>query len=134
MKNSYSIRTWAPDDRPREKLMQKGASSLSNAELIAILFGSGSRDESAVELARKVLNSMNNDLEKLGRATLEQLCRFKGVGEAKAVCLLSALELGKRRAQYQPEDKPAFEIYKNNPKEHPEGKSIVDICIPVKPL
>jgi DNA repair protein RadC len=92
-----SIKNWAEDDRPREKMMKKGISSLSNAELIAILFGTGTRNESAVELARKLLDNANNNLNELAKQELKQLCKIKGIGEAKAMSILTALELGKRR-------------------------------------
>jgi DNA repair protein RadC len=92
-----SIKDWAEDDRPREKMMKKGIGSLSNAELIAILFGTGTRNESAVELARKLLDNAGNNLNELAKQELKQLCKIKGIGEAKAISLLTALELGKRR-------------------------------------
>jgi DNA repair protein RadC len=92
-----SIKDWAADDRPREKMMKKGISALSNAELIAILFGTGTRNESAVEIARKLLDAAGNNLNELARFDLKQLCKIKGIGEAKAISLLTALELGKRR-------------------------------------
>lgn len=93
-----SIKFWAQDDRPREKLMLKGRESLSNAELLAVLLGSGNRDESAVELSQRILNSVDNSLNKLGRCTVSDLVSsFRGIGEAKAVTIISALELGRRR-------------------------------------
>lgn len=91
------IRSWAEDDRPREKLLLKGRTSLSDAELIAILFGSGSRDETAVGLSKRVLASKDNNLDDLGRMTVQELMEFKGIGEAKAISLIAALELGRRR-------------------------------------
>ncbi len=91
------MRHWAPDDRPRERLMAKGASALSDAELIAILIGSGSREESAVDLARRILGKANHSLAELGKLTLAELTQFKGMGEAKSVNLLAALELSRRR-------------------------------------
>ena len=96
MKN-YSIKLWALDDRPREKLMQKGKSVLSDAELVAILIGSGNREESAVSLSQKILKSVNNDLNKLAKLSIEELMEFKGIGEAKAISIITALEFGKRR-------------------------------------
>lgn len=96
MKN-LSIRNWSEDDRPREKLVQKGRAALSDSELIAILIGSGSRNESAVSLAKRILQSVNGSLNELGKLTIEQLCEFRGIGEAKAVSIIAALELGRRR-------------------------------------
>jgi len=81
---SFSIKNWADDDRPREKLVQKGSFVLSDAELIAILIGSGSRNESAVELSKRILASVDNNLNELGKLSVSQLMRFKGIGEAKA--------------------------------------------------
>jgi len=94
---SFSIKHWADDDKPREKLVQKGRSVLSDAELIAILIGSGSRNESAVELAKRILASVNNNLNELGKLSIKQLMQFKGIGEAKAVSIVAALEVGRRR-------------------------------------
>jgi len=94
---SFSIKNWSDDDKPREKLVQKGKSVLSDAELIAILIGSGSRNESAVELAKRILASVNNNLNELGRLSIKQLMQFKGIGEAKAVTIAAALEMGRRR-------------------------------------
>jgi len=93
----FSIKHWADDDKPREKLLQKGQSALSDAELIAILIGSGSRSESAVELSKRILASANNSLNELGKLTTSQLIQFKGIGEAKAVSITAALEIGRRR-------------------------------------
>lgn len=92
-----SIKTWAIDDRPREKLLQKGKTVLSDAELIAILIGSGNRSESAVELSKRILQSVSNNLNQLSKLSFEQLQEFKGIGEAKATSIITALELGKRR-------------------------------------
>jgi DNA repair protein RadC len=92
-----SIKEWAIDDRPREKMINKGIGALSNAELIAILFGTGTHNESAVEIARKLLESAENNLNKLATFTLKDLKKIKGIGEAKAISVLTALELGKRR-------------------------------------
>ncbi|MHA7865285.1 RadC family protein [Flagellimonas marinaquae] len=94
---SFSIKNWADDDRPREKLVQKGSFVLSDAELIAILIGSGSREESAVELSKRILTSVDNNLNELGKLSVNQLMRFKGIGEAKAVSIAAALEVGRRR-------------------------------------
>tara|TARA_R110000744_G_scaffold168145_2_gene285732 strand:+ start:142 stop:840 length:699 start_codon:yes stop_codon:yes gene_type:complete len=94
---SFSIKNWSDDDKPREKLVQKGRSVLSDAELIAILIGSGSRAESAVELSKRILASVDNNLNELGRLSIKQLMTFKGIGEAKAVSIAAALEAGRRR-------------------------------------
>ncbi|WP_136668899.1 DNA repair protein RadC [Flavobacterium sp. H122] len=91
------INQWAEDDRPREKFLLKGKSTLSDSELLAILIGSGSRNESAVQLCQRILASANNNLNQLGKLSVQQLMQFKGVGEAKAISIASALELGKRR-------------------------------------
>ena len=96
-KNSFSIKNWNEDDRPREKLLLKGRIALSDAELIAILIGSGSRNESAVSLSQRILASVNNNLNELGRLTITQLMEFKGIGEAKAISIAAAMELGRRR-------------------------------------
>lgn len=93
------IKSWAEDDRPREKLLLKGRAALSDAELIAILIGSGSRNETAVDLSKKILASVNYNLNELGRLGVNDLTRFKGIGEAKAISIITALELGKRRRQ-----------------------------------
>jgi DNA repair protein RadC len=92
-----SIKSWAEDDRPREKMLLKGKIALSDAELIAILIGSGNRDESAVALAKRILASINNNLNTLGKLTVLDLTKFKGIGEAKAISIITALELGRRR-------------------------------------
>lgn len=96
---NMSIKFWAEDDRPREKLLLKGKAVLSDAELIAILIGSGSRNETAVELSKRILQQNNNDLALLGRQSVKQLTQFKGIGEAKAISIVAALELGKRRRE-----------------------------------
>ena len=93
----FTIKEWAVDDRPREKLLQKGKLSLTDAELIAILIGSGNRDESAVELAKKILSKNLNNLNLLGKQSVFQLMQFKGIGEAKAISIIAAMELGRRR-------------------------------------
>ncbi|MFO8236028.1 MAG: DNA repair protein RadC [Bacteroidales bacterium] len=94
---NLKIKDWAVEDRPREKMVSKGADSLSDAELVALLIGSGSREETAVELAKRILNSVDNNLNELGKLNLEDLKEFNGVGEAKAISIAGALELGKRR-------------------------------------
>jgi DNA repair protein RadC len=92
-----SIKSWAEEDRPREKLNAQGRRALSDAELIAILIGSGSRNESAVELSKRILHHYDNDLQKLGKVSVAELSKFKGIGEAKAISIIAALELGRRR-------------------------------------
>jgi len=94
---NLSIKQWSEDDRPREKLAQKGKTSLSDAELLAIVIGSGSRNESAVDLSKRILAKVENNLNELGKLTLEQLMQFKGIGEAKAISIAATLELGRRR-------------------------------------
>lgn len=94
---NFSIKYWAEDDKPREKLMLKGKSVLSDAELIAILIGSGSRNESAVQLSKRILASVDNNLNALGKLSVKQLTHFKGIGEAKAISIVAATELGRRR-------------------------------------
>lgn len=94
---TFSIKQWADDDRPREKLVQKGRLALSDAELVAILIGSGSKNESAVELSKRILASAGNNLNELGKLSTKQLMQFKGIGEAKAVTIAAALEIGRRR-------------------------------------
>ena len=94
---SFSIKDWADDDKPREKLLRKGRTVLSDAELIAILIGSGSREESAVELSKRILVSVGNNLNELGKLSIKQLMAFKGIGEAKAITIAAALEFGRRR-------------------------------------
>tara|TARA_B100000780_G_scaffold224502_1_gene163612 strand:- start:7030 stop:7716 length:687 start_codon:yes stop_codon:yes gene_type:complete len=92
-----TIKSWALDDRPREKLVAKGSSSLSAAELIAILIGSGNRQESAVDLSKRILKSVHNNIHELAKLPLVKLTAFKGIGQAKAIAIITALELGKRR-------------------------------------
>ena len=99
MTERLTITQWAEEDRPREKMMMHGASALSNAELLAILIGSGNAEESAVELMRKILNDYHNNLNELGKTSIEELCRYKGIGSAKAISILAASELGKRRKE-----------------------------------
>ena len=91
------INQWAEDDRPREKFLLKGKTSLSDSELLAILIGSGSRNESAVQLCQRILASANNNLNQLSKLTIQQLTNFKGIGDAKAISIAAALELGRRR-------------------------------------
>lgn len=97
-KIKLKITDWAEEDRPREKMMLKGVSALSDAELLAILIGSGNKNETAVELSQRILHSTNNNLNSLGKLTINDLVRnFNGIGEAKAITIIAALELGKRR-------------------------------------
>ena len=94
---NLSIKDWSLEDRPREKLLSKGISSLSDAELIAIIIGSGTRDESAVELSKRILGSVQHNLNELGKLSVDDLQKYKGIGEAKAIGIVAALELGRRR-------------------------------------
>jgi DNA repair protein RadC len=94
---SFPIRSWSEDDKPREKLMLKGKNALSDAELLAILIGSGSRNETAVDLSKRILASTGNNLNQLSKLPLQQLMLFKGIGEAKAIAIVAALELARRK-------------------------------------
>ena len=94
---SFPIKNWSQDDQPREKLLYKGKAALSDAELVAILIGSGSREESAVDLCKRILSSVDNNLSALGKLSIKQLMEFKGIGEAKAITIAAAMELGRRR-------------------------------------
>jgi len=116
---TLGIKSWPPDDRPREKLILKGKSALSDAELIAILLGSGTSSISAVELAKKVLQPAGNNLHELARHTVKDLIKIKGIGEAKALTIVAALELGRRRKDIEGNEKPkitasidAYEVVK----------------------
>lgn len=100
-----SIKKWAEADRPREKLLEKGRQALSDAELIAILLGSGTKELTAVELAQKILHQVGNDLNKLGKLSIKELMQHKGIGEAKAISIAAALELGRRRKETQSKQK-----------------------------
>ncbi|MBN3582677.1 DNA repair protein RadC [Algoriphagus aestuarii] len=108
MENNSSIKIsqLAEEDRPREKLLLKGKSALSDAELIAILIGSGTASLSAVDLSRKILSTVGHDLYSLARLTIQDLKKFKGIGEAKAISIIAALELGRRRKESEPVQKP----------------------------
>lgn len=108
---TLSITQWAEEDRPREKMMSLGAAALSNAELLAILIGSGSPGESAVELMKRVLNDCNNNLNTLGKMSINELTssRYRGLGPAKAVAILAACELGKRRQLEKAEERPRMD-------------------------
>ena len=96
-----SIKSLAEDDRPREKFLLKGKSAVSDSELLAIIMGSGNREESAVELARKILNSVENNWHRLSQLSIKDLMKFKGVGEAKAISIATALEIGNRKSQQE---------------------------------
>ncbi|MDR6157355.1 MULTISPECIES: RadC family protein [Chryseobacterium] len=116
-----SIKFLAEDDRPREKFLLKGKSSLSDSELLAIIMGSGNRDETAVELARRILGSVNNNWNQLSLLSVKDLMKFKGVGEVKAISIATALEIGRRRAGQEVPEKPvisnssgAYEIFRNH--------------------
>ncbi len=116
-----NIKSWSPEDRPREKLMLKGTSALSDAELVAILIGSGTPKLSAVELSKKILQQGNNNLNELARLSAKDLMKIKGIGEAKAITIVAALELGRRRKDQDPEEKPkitssrdAFDLLKGD--------------------
>jgi len=105
--SKLTIKCWAEEDRPREKLQLKGKQNLSDAELMAIIIGSGNATQSAVELSRHILASVKNDLFSLGKKSIGDLMQFKGIGEAKAISIIAALELGRRRAlaESKPQDK-----------------------------
>lgn len=103
---SISINNWAEADRPREKLERLGANALSDAELLAILIGSGTANESAVDLMKRILKDCNNNLNTLGKLSLHHLEEYKGIGPAKAITILAACELGKRRQRAKVEDAP----------------------------
>ena len=104
--DKLNINQWAEEDRPREKLMRLGPSALTDAELLAILVGSGSTKEDAVTLMKHILADCNNNLNTLGKLTIRDLCKYNGVGEAKAITILAACELGKRRQSGKPEERP----------------------------
>lgn len=101
--SSFSIKEWSENDRPREKLLVKGKNSLTDAELVAILIGSGNKDESAVDLSKRILASVDHQINSLGKLSVKQLMNFKGIGEAKAISIVAGLELGRRRTD---EDAP----------------------------
>ena len=101
-----NINQWAEEDRPREKMAALGAENLTNAELLAILIGSGSTKESAVDLMKRILSDCKNNLNTLGKMTVRELCDYNGIGEAKAISILAACELGKRRQAESAEERP----------------------------
>jgi DNA repair protein RadC len=103
--NSTTIKHWSVEDRPREKLLKSGVHSLSNSELIALLIGSGTRELNAVELSRKILGSVNNNLHELGKLGADELTKIKGIGTAKAITLMAAIELGSRKSNSYAEEK-----------------------------
>lgn len=103
--HNLTIREWAEEDRPREKLITKGRSVLTDAELIAILIRSGNDELSAVDLAKLILSSAGNDLTELAKFSVEELKKFRGIGEAKALAIISALEIGRRRRETEPQKK-----------------------------
>ena len=105
LKGGFSIKSWAEDDRPREKLLAKGRTALSDAELIAILIGSGTPKISAVDLSKEILKAVNNNLNELARCTVQDLMKHKGIGEAKAISIITALELGRRRREAEALDR-----------------------------
>src|SRR5688572_21590363 len=102
----HSIKQWAKDDRPREKLLTKGAAVLSNSELLAILILNGNREKTAVELAQDVLRLGKDNLNELGKLSIKELTRIKGIGEAKAIAIVAAMELGRRRQAVASIEKP----------------------------
>lgn len=110
---ALNIKSWSPEDRPREKLILKGKSALSDAELVAILLGSGTTTLSAVDLAKIVLQSANNNLHELARLTVKDLTKIKGIGEAKAITIVAALELGRRRKDLEVDEKPKISSSKD---------------------
>lgn len=111
--DKLTIKSWALDDRPREKLLAKGKGALSDAELIAILIGSGNRNESAVALSKRILSAANGNIYELAKLSVEKLTEFNGIGEAKAIAIITALELGKRRQLEVALEKPKIVSSKN---------------------
>ena len=101
-----NIKQWAEEDRPREKMVKLGTEALSDAELLAILIGKGSAKEDAVSLMKRILADCNNNLNTLGKQSIHELCQYNGIGEAKAITILAACELGKRRQMERPEERP----------------------------
>ncbi len=104
--NTLTIKAWAEEDRPREKMLLKGKNILTDAELVAILIGSGSREETAVALSQRILQSAENNLNDLGRYSIADFVKFKGIGEAKAISIVAALELGRRRQLSDVKERP----------------------------
>jgi DNA repair protein RadC len=116
-----TIKSWAEEDRPREKMMEKGASALSEAELVAIILGSGTKEMTVVDLAKNLLNSVDNDLHKLGKMSIHDLRKFKGIGAARAVTVAAAMELGRRRKESDKQEKEKIR----------QSKDIYDIFFPL---
>jgi DNA repair protein RadC len=108
-----TIKSWAEEDRPREKMMEKGSSALSDAELVAIILGSGTKDMTAVDSAKNLLNSVDNDLNKLGKMSIHDLQKFKGIGAARAVTVAAAMELGRRRKESDKQAKEKIQCSRN---------------------
>ena len=108
------MKEWAEEDRPREKMLLKGVSSLSDAELIAILIGSGNKEETAVQLSQRILNSVSNNLNALGKLSIKKLMEYKGIGKAKAITIAAAMELGRRKIVSEPEKKAAIHSSKDS--------------------
>lgn len=108
-----SIKTWAADDRPREKLLDKGHRTLSDSELLAILLRTGTKDDSAVDLAKAVLTSVENNWNELSRLTIGDLCKFKGIGKVKAITVITALEIGRRKAVQEAAKRPYIKTGRN---------------------
>jgi len=126
VEGKLSIKDWESDDRPREKLLLKGKQALSNAELIAILIGSGNTNESAVELAQRIMQSVDNNLITLSKLSIKELIKFKGIGEAKAITIVGAMELGRRRREEEVKQKKkigssrdVFEVFQPNMADSP---------------
>jgi DNA repair protein RadC len=116
-----TIKSWAEEDRPREKMIEKGPSALSDAELVAIILGSGTREMTVVDLAKHLLNSAGNDLNKLGKMSILDFQKFKGIGQARAVTVAAALELGRRRKETDKQKKERIDC----------SKDIYDIFAPI---
>lgn len=106
MSEKLNINQWSEEDRPREKLVRLGPQALSDAELLAILVGSGSTKEDAVALMKRILNDCQNNLNTLGKLSIHDLCQYNGIGPAKAISIIAACELGKRRQAEKPQERP----------------------------
>ncbi len=113
MNESKSIKNWREDDRPREKMQQKGAAALTDAELLAILISSGTREKTALDLAKEVLELAHNNLREAGRLNLQELQKIKGIGEARAITICAAMELGRRRQMSEGPDRAAIKTSKD---------------------
>ena len=111
--NNYSIKNWAKDERPREKLLAHGSETLSNSELLAILINNGTRNKSAIELAKEILALGKNNLQELGKLSVKELMKIKGIGEAKAITIAAALEIGRRRQATDAIEKKAMKSSKD---------------------